>query len=86
MCAHSGTDRQFDPLAVADRSVFWISMLFGGFGLFARANATAIIALLIGAISVSTAIFLILELNHPYLRLMRISGAPMHNALAQIGQ
>ena len=67
-------------------SVFWISMLFGGFGLFARANATAIVALLIGAISVSTAIFLILKLNHPYLGLMRISGAPLHNAPAQIGQ
>jgi hypothetical protein len=65
MRAHVGTDRQFDPLAVADRSVFWISMLFGGFGLFARANATAFVAHLIGAISVSTAIFLILKLNHP---------------------
>ncbi|PNE12873.1 MAG: hypothetical protein CR217_01270 [Beijerinckiaceae bacterium] len=46
-------------------------MLFGGFGLFARANATAIVALLIGAISVSRAIFLILnlilKLYHPYL-------------------
>jgi hypothetical protein len=64
----------------------WISMQFGGFGLFARANATAIVALLIGAISVSTAIFLILKLNHPYLGLMRISGAPLHNAPAKIGQ
>jgi Protein of unknown function (DUF4239) len=66
--------------------VFWISMLFVGFGLFARANATVIVALLIGALSVSSAIFLILELNHPYLGLMRISGAPLRNALAQIGQ
>jgi hypothetical protein len=45
---------------------FWISMLFMGFGL-ARANMTVIVALLIGAFSVSSAIFLILELNHPYL-------------------
>ncbi|MGI8570730.1 MAG: hypothetical protein ACR2KT_17630 [Methylocella sp.] len=66
--------------------VFWISMLFVGFGLFARANATVIVALLIGALSVSSAIFLILELNHPYLGLIRISGAPLRNALAQIGQ
>jgi hypothetical protein len=66
--------------------VFWISTLFVGFGLFARANATVIVALLIGALSVSSAIFLILELNHPYLGLMRISGAPLRNALAQIGQ
>ncbi|HEY4848867.1 MAG TPA: hypothetical protein VIH87_14055 [Methylocella sp.] len=45
-----------------------------------------IVALLIGALSVSSAIFLILELNHPYVGLMRISGAPLLNALAQIGQ
>jgi hypothetical protein len=63
--AHARTDQQFHTLAIADRSVFWISMLFGGFGLFACANATAIVAHLIGAISVSTAIFLILKLNHP---------------------
>lgn len=66
--------------------VFWISMLFAGFGLFARANATVIVALLIGALSVSSAIFLILELDHPYVGLMRISGAPLQNSLAQIGQ
>jgi hypothetical protein len=53
---------------------------------YSRANATAIVVLLIGTLSVSTAIFLILELNHPYLGLMRFSGAPLHNALAQIGQ
>ncbi|MGB7045237.1 MAG: hypothetical protein WBD65_10130 [Methylocella sp.] len=61
-------------------------MLFVGFGVFARSNATVIIALLIGALSVSIAIFLILESNHPYRGLMRISGAPLRNALAQIGQ
>jgi hypothetical protein len=66
--------------------VYWISMLFVGFDLFARINATVIVALLIGALSVSSAIFVILELNHPYLGLMRISGAPLRNALAQIGQ
>jgi amino acid transporter len=66
--------------------VFWISMLFVGFGLFARANTTVIVALLIGALSVSSAIFLILELDHPYLGLMRISGEPLRNALAQIDQ
>jgi hypothetical protein len=61
-------------------------MLFVEFGLFAGINATVIVALMIGALSVSSAIFLILELSRPYLGLMRISGAPLRNALAQIGQ
>jgi hypothetical protein len=65
--------------------VYWISMLFVGFGLFARINATVIVAFVIGALSVSSAIFLISELNRPYLGLMHISGAPLRNALAQIG-
>jgi hypothetical protein len=66
--------------------VFWILMLFVGFGLFARINVTVVIALLIGAFSVSSAIFLMLDLNYPYTGLMRISGAPLRNALTPIGQ
>jgi Na+/H+ antiporter NhaC len=66
--------------------VFWISMLFLGFGLFARINATVTVALLVGALSVAGAIFLILELNEPYRGIMRISDAPLRNAMAQIDQ
>ena len=39
--------------------VFWICVLFLGFGLFARFNATVTVALLVGALSVAGAIFLI---------------------------
>jgi hypothetical protein len=64
--------------------IFWISVLLLGFGLFARFNATVILALLVGALSVSCAIFLILELTAPYQGLMQISDAPLRNALVQI--
>jgi hypothetical protein len=66
--------------------VFWICMLFLGFGLFARFNATVTVALFLGALSVGGAIFLILELSHPYEGFMRVSDAPLRNALAQIGK
>jgi len=66
--------------------VFWISMSFLGFGLFARINATVTIALLVGALSVAGAIFLILELNEPYRGIMRISYEPLRNTMAQIDQ
>jgi hypothetical protein len=62
----------------------WISMLFLGFGLFARVNTTVIAAFLTGALSVSSAIFLILELSEPYGGLMALSDAPLRNALATI--
>jgi hypothetical protein len=35
---------------------------------------------------VSGAIYLILELNRPFEGLMKISGAPLHYALSQLGQ
>ena len=66
--------------------VFWICVLFLGFGLFARFNATVIMAMLVGALSVAGAIFLILELNQPYTGLMRISDAPWRSAMVQIDQ
>lgn len=57
--------------------VFWLMVLFVGFGLFALRNPTVITALFLGAISVAGAIFLILELNRPYGGVMQISIAPI---------
>jgi hypothetical protein len=65
--------------------VFWICALFLGFGLFTRSNATVVAALLLGAASVSAAIFLIFELSTPYRGIMQISDAPLRHALSQIG-
>ncbi len=66
--------------------IFWICMLFLGFGLFARFNPTVTVALMVGALSVAGAIYLILELSDPYGGIMRISDQPVLNALAQIDQ
>jgi hypothetical protein len=66
--------------------LFWLAMLFAGFGLFARANTVVIGALLVGALSVSGAIFLILEMNQPFGGLMRLSDAPLRHALSLMAQ
>lgn len=66
--------------------VFWLTVLFMGFGLFARRNATVTLALALGAVSVAGAIFLILEMNRPYTGIMQISLAPIRNALTQMGK
>ena len=65
--------------------VFWLAILFFSFGLFGPANATAVAALLVAALSVSGAIFLILELDHPFGGLIQISRQPMLNALNHLG-
>ena len=66
--------------------VFWLCVLFAGFGLFAARNATTITVLLVGALSVAGAIFLILELSTPYEGVLQISSAGLRNALAEVGK
>jgi len=65
--------------------VSWATCLFIGYGLFARLNATVMTALFVGALSVSGAIFLIIELNRPYTGLLQIPDTVLRNALAWLG-
>ena len=66
--------------------VFWLSVIFVSFGLFAPRNATVVASLLICALSVSGAILLILEMYTPYAGLIEVSDAPLRCALAHLGQ
>jgi hypothetical protein len=66
--------------------VFWITLIFLSFGLFARPNLTIVASLFFCAISASSAIFLILDLSHPFSGLITIPSAPLSNALAPLGQ
>ena len=66
--------------------VSWLVVIFLSFGLLAPPNATANLALMVAALSVAGAIFLILELDHPFGGLIRISSEPMQNALKQLIQ
>ena len=64
--------------------IFWLSVLFGSFSLFAPRNGTVIGSLLICALSAAASIFLILEMNDPFGGVMKVSGAPMHYAVSRI--
>src|SRR5262245_32164526 len=66
--------------------VFWLTIIFVSYGLFAPPNATVIATLLLCALSVAGAILLIEELNRPFQGLIQISSAPLRNALAHLGQ
>lgn len=65
--------------------VFWLGIIFGSFGLFAPANGTVIATFCVCALSVSGAIFLILELDRSFAGLLQVSGAPLRAAVAQLG-
>jgi hypothetical protein len=56
--------------------VSWALILFCGYGMLSRLNATTLTALAFGAFAVGSAIFLILELGQPFSGVFRIpSGA-----------
>ncbi len=60
------------PVAFLVVMAFWLTMLFLGFGLLAPRNATVMWACFIGAVSISAAMFLIMELNQPFSGLLRV--------------
>ena len=66
--------------------VFWLAIIFASFGLFAPGNATVIAAFFVCALSVSGAIFLILELDRSFEGVLQVSSAPLRAALAQLEQ
>jgi hypothetical protein len=74
------------PLPLLGVMVFWLVVLHAGFGLLSPGNRTATAALLVSALAVSTAVFLVLELDRPFRGVIEISSAPMRNALSLMGK
>src|SRR5947199_88875 len=66
--------------------LFWLTVLHVSFGMLAPRNATVVAVLLICALSVSGAIFMILEMSHPLDGIIKVSSAPMRKALEHLGQ
>ncbi len=65
--------------------VSWAVLLFAGYGALAQLNTTAVIATLIGAFTVGSAVFLILELNHPFTGIFRIPVSAIKQTLEALG-
>ena len=71
------------PMLIA--LVFWLTAIFVSFGLFSPRNMTVIVTLFVCALSVSSAMFLILEMDRPFSGLIQISDAPMRSLLLHLG-
>jgi hypothetical protein len=74
------------PWAFLAILVFWLALLFFTFGLLAPGNGTVVCILFVCALSVAGAVFLIVDMAHPYLGFIRVSDAPLRTALAHLGQ
>jgi ABC-type multidrug transport system fused ATPase/permease subunit len=66
--------------------VCWAAALFLGNGLVAAPNAITVVAHLAGAIAISSAIFLILELSQPYSGVVRLSSTSLDRLLQVLGE
>jgi hypothetical protein len=64
--------------------IFWLTIIFGSFGLFAKPSATVCGSLFVFALSAAGAIYLVLELGQPFAGLMQISSAPLRSALVPL--
>lgn len=79
--SHIGSSIPLPFLAVL---LLWITVLFSGFSLMAPARATPITFLVICALSVSGAVFLILELDQPFVGIMMIPNEHLRYALPSL--
>jgi len=66
--------------------LFWLTITFASFGVFAPRNAVVFTVLFVCALSVSLAVFLVLEMDTPFDGLLRVSLDPMRYAYAHLNQ
>jgi hypothetical protein len=66
--------------------LFWLTVAFVSFGMFAPRNGTVIAVLLVCAVSIGGALFLVLEMNGPFDGLLRASADPLRFAYSHINR
>jgi hypothetical protein len=64
--------------------VIWLSILFGSFGLTARPNAMVAAMTVLCALSITIAVFVILDMDDPYGGLFGVPSTAMRHALADM--
>jgi hypothetical protein len=74
------------PVPLLAVLAFWLTITFLSFGLFAPTNPTVMLSLFVAALSVASAVFLILEMYSPQTGVIQNASAPLRAALAQLGR
>jgi len=72
------------PLPFLTVLLFWLTVSFASFGLFAPRNLTVLAVLFVCALSVASALFMVLEMEAPFSGLIRVSGEPLRYAWAHL--
>jgi hypothetical protein len=66
--------------------VSWLLILFFCFGLLGQDTALTRVTMGLGAFTLASAVFLVAELRQPYSGLLRMSPAPLEQAIAVLGK
>lgn len=66
--------------------ILWLALLFGSFGLLAPRNGTVVAIFVICALSITGALVLIIDMDHPYLGFIQVSDRPLRMALERLGR
>jgi hypothetical protein len=64
--------------------VAWLTAIFASFGLFAPRNNTVFVTLVVCAVAVSAAVFIIMAMYTPFSGVMKISSLPLRDALIRM--
>ena len=66
--------------------LFWLTITFTSFGIFAPRNALVVTVLLVCALSVGSAVFLVLEMDGPFDGLLKVSADALRYAHTHLNQ
>jgi hypothetical protein len=65
---------------------FWLFVIFVSFGLIAPRNALAFVTITLGALSIASAVYVIVDLDTPFTGPIVISSQPMRDALMHLNR
>jgi hypothetical protein len=66
--------------------VFWLTIIFASFGVFAPRNAMVLTVFFVCALCVSLAVFLVLEMGSPFEGLLKVSADPLRYAYTHLNR
>jgi uncharacterized membrane protein len=65
--------------------IFWLAVVFASYSLFVEPGWTVIAALLVFALSISSALFLVADLSQPFVGVMQLPKEQLRNTLGPLG-
>jgi hypothetical protein len=79
--SHGSISSPFDRILV-----FWLTVIFLCFGLIAPRNALSLVTVTLGALSIASAVLVILDLDTPFSGSILVPSQPMRDALVYLNR